>query len=333
MLIIQIKNWQDKCIATLNNIFSLQVNDEVNKWWKLKIKFPAEKRMQTTQLKKGYRIIVNYWIKIWKIIRLFDWYITDITLSTNWGEIQGENRLTYLQNRIIRSQKNYTNAMIKNVISEVFTELNNTYALPISLWLNDCETTITRRFDTGTSFYDILKYCRWAEKNLVVRIINWVLEISENTWNILEWVWEYDTDNTRRTNIINWEWKDTMDNYYTYIQNQNWSISNSEEIEELWLTFEKYEWEWALSLPTGIAVPSVDVSRDTDRRDFNIWDRKHIRLNTWYEWLPLEYLWLIQSRKVDITSNWWIKAEIKITENYKEETNILDLILTNLRKK
>lgn len=333
MLTIQIKNWQNKCIASINNIFQLQVNDEVNKWGKLKIKFPVEKRMQTTQLKKGYRISVSYWVRIGQVIQLFDWYITDITLNTNEAEIQWENRLSYLQNRIIRSQKNYSGTTIQTVVSQIFTELNNNYALPISLWLNDCTTSITRNFDTGTSFYDILKYCRSADENLVVRIIDWVLEVSENTGTILEWIWEYDADNTRNTNIVNRERKDSMDNFYTYKQNQNWNISDSEEIQEMGLIFEKYEWEWALSLPTWKAVPSVDVSRDTNRRDFNIWDRKHIRLNTGYEWLPLEYLWLIQSRKVDITSNWWIKAEIKITEKYKEETNILDLVLTNLRKK
>jgi hypothetical protein len=49
--------------------------------------------------------------------------------------------------------------------------------------------------------------------------------------------------------------------------------------------------------------------------------------------LPLEYLGLIQSRKVTIAPNTWIKAEIKISEDYKPDTNILDLMLQNLRKK
>lgn len=332
MLTIQIKNWQNQTIAVINNIFSLQVNDEVNKWGKLKIKFPAEKRMQTTQLKKGYRITVNYWVKIWKIIKLFDWYITDIILKTNSWEIQAENRLSYLQNRIIRSTKNH-NWTIADLVNSVFNELDYTFRLPISLWLNDCQTTITRQFDIGTSFYDILKYCRWADEDLVVRVIDWVLEVSKNAWKVLEWIWEYDADNTRKTNIVNRERKDSMDNYFTYKQNESWSVSDSETIADMWLIFEKYEWEWALSLPTWKAVPSVSVSRDTDWWDFNIWDRKNIRLNTWYDWLPLEYLWLIQSRKITIDSRNWIKSEIKITEKYKEETNILDLVLINLRKK
>ena len=333
MLTIQIKNWQNNVIAVINNIFSLQVDDEVNRWGKLKIKFPIEQRMQRTQLKKWYGITTNYWIKIWQIIKLFDWYITDITLKSDWAEIQAENWLSYLQNRIVRSERTYTNQTISSVVSAVFTELNNNYPLPITLWLNDCETTITRQFDTWTSFYDILKYCWWADEDLVVRVIDWVLDVSENTGKILEWIWEYDADNTRKTNIASWDWKDSMDNYYTYKQNQDWHISDDEAIADMWLIFEKYEWEWALSLPTWKAVPNLSISRDTDWWDFNIWDRKYIRLNTGYDWLPLEYLWLIQNRKVDISANWWIKAEIKVTEKYKEETNILDLVLTNLRKK
>ena len=332
MLTIQIKNKDENNIAVINNIFLLQVDDEVNKGGKLKIKFPIEKRMQTTQLKKWYRITVNYWVKIWKIIKLFDWYITDITLKSDWVEIQGENWLSYLQNRIIRSQRAY-NTSIQSVVSAVFTELNTTYALPVTLWLNDCETVINRQFDTWTSFYDILKYCWGAEEDLVVRVMDWVLDVSENTGNVLDGIWEYDADNTRKTNIASWEWKDSMDNYYTYKQNQNGNISNSEVIADMGLIFERYEWEWALALPSWMAVPSLNISRDIDWWDFNIWDRKQIRLNTWYSWLPLEYLWLIQSRKVDINANGWIKAEIKVSEKYKEETNILDLVLTNLRKK
>lgn len=333
MLTIQIKNWQNKAIAVINDIFSLQVDDEVNKWGKLKLKYPIEKRMQTTQLKKGYRITINYWLRIGQIIKLFDWYITDITIKSDSIEIQWENRLSYLQNRIVRSDKTYTATQIKNVVSWLFNELNNTYAMPITLWLNDCTTTITKNFNTGTSFYDILKYCRQTEEDLIVRVLDWVLEVSKNTGTVLDWIWEYDADNTRKTNIASWEWKDTMDNYFTYIQNESWNISNSQAIADMGLIFEKYDSNSALTLPNGDAIPNVSVNRDTDRRDFNIWDRKHIRLNTWYDWLPLEYLWLIQSRKITIDARNGIKADIKITEKYKAETNILDLVLTNLRKK
>lgn len=333
MLTIQIKNWENKAIAVINNIFSLQVDDEVNKGGKLKLKFPIEKRMQTTQLKKGYRITINYWIKIWKIIKLFDWYITDIVIKTDSIEIQWENRLSYLQNRIIRSDKSYESVAISTVVSWLFTELNTTYNLPITLWLNDCATTITKEFSTGTSFYDILKYCWQTEELLIVRVLDWVLEVSKNTWTVLDWIWEYDADNTRETNIAWREWKDTMDNYFTYIKTETGDVTNSEVIADLWLTFEKYDWKWALSLPNWDAIPSISVSRDTDWWDFNIWDRKYIRLYTGYDWLPIEYLWLIQNRKVTINANWGIKAEIKISDKFKQDTNILDLVLQNLRNK
>ena len=333
MLTIQIRNWANKTIAVLNNIYSLQVDDEVNRGGKLKLVCPIEKWMQTTQLKKGYKITINYGVKIGRIIKLFDGYITDIIISTNNIEIQGENWLSYLQNRIIRNAKTYTDTTIADIIAETFTTLNTTYALPISLWLNDCTTTISNEFTLGTSFYDILRYCREAEEDLIVRVLDWVLEVSKNTGKILDWVREYDASNTRSTNIASWQWKDTMDNYYTYIQNENGSVIDEDTIEEMWLIFEKYENDRALVLPRGEAIPSVSVTRDTDWWDFNVGDRKQIRLYTWYNWLPLEYLWLIQNRKVNITANWWLKADIKISEKYKSETNILDLVLSNLRKK
>lgn len=334
MLTIQIKNWSNKVIAVINDIFSLQVDDEVNKWWKLKILFPTEKRLQSEPITKGYRITVTYWLKIWQIIRLFDWYITDVTVKTTAVQIEAENWLSYLQRRMIRSDKDYENisASIKNAVSTIFSELNTTSQLPITLWLNDCDTIISKKFSRGTSFYDILKQCWEVEKDLIVRVQDGVLEVSKNTGKVLDWVWEYDAKNTRLTNIADWNRKDSMDNFYTYILNDTSSAENTDFENDMKLMFEKYESKWSLTLPTWKAIPSVTISRDTDWRDFNIWDRKNIRLITWYNWLPLEYLWLIQSRKVTIDSRWWLKADIKISEKYKADTNILDLLLVNLRK-
>ena len=266
---------------------------------------------------------------------MFEWYITDVTLKTEEVQLECDNWLSYLQYRILRSAKNYNGATISSVISDVFNTLNTTKEMPISLWLNDCDTTIIKDFEVWTSFYDILKYCREAEPKLVVRVISeWAynfLECSKTWWKVLDGVWEYDARNTRGTNIVDWKWKDSMDDFYSFIQNAWWSINDEEFEERTNLIFEKYEDEWALSLPSWIAIPSLTVSRDTDWWDFNIWDRKNIRLLTGYEWLPLEYLWLIQGRKVSINANGWIKAEIKISEDYKSDTNILDLVLQNLR--
>lgn len=337
MLTIQIKNKTWWVIANINNIYSLQVDDEVNKGWKLKLKFGVEDWLQKRPIQKWDRISVVYWLKIWNIVRLFEWYITDVILNSTNVEIDADNRLSYLQYRIIRTAKNYTNTAIKTVVQQVFNELNTTKQLPLILWMNDCETTITKEFAVWTSLYDILRACWEAEPKLIVRVVSdwdWnKLEVSKSCWKILDWVREFDVNYTRWNNIIDWSWKDTMDDYYSYIQNDNWNASDSEFIDRTDLLFEKYEKEWSLSISNWISLPSVSVSRNTDWWNFYIGDRKNIRLVTWYDWLPLEYLWMIQSRKITISPQNDIKAEIKITEEYKADTNILDLVLQNLRKK
>ena len=337
MLTIQIKNWDNEVIATVNNIFSLQVDDEVNKWWKLKLRFPVEKWLQKQPIQKADRISVTYWLKIWKVVRIFEGYITDVTLKSTECVIEAENWLSYLQNRIIKTAKSYTAKPINEVVSEIFTELNTTQALPLSLWYNNCTTQITKDFDVWESFFDILKYCWEAEPKLVVRVINVnefnFLEVSTNWGNVLEGVWEFDVNYTRWTNITDWSWKDSMDEFYSSMQTAQGTTINEEFLQRTKLLFEKYEEEGALSLPSGIALPSISVSRDTDWWNFNIWDRKNIRLVTGYDWLPLEYLWLIQSRKITVSPTNDIKAEIKISEDYKADTNILDLIIENLRGK
>lgn len=337
MLTIQIKNGNNKVIATINNIYNLQVDEEVNKCCKLKLRFPVEDWLQKNPIEKADRITVAYSLKIWNVVRIFEWYITDITLKTTEATIEAENWLTYLQYRMIRSNKSYTDKKINALVSEIFTELNNTYQLPIILWRNDCETLITKDFEVWTSYYDILKYCWEAENKLVVRIRNenWknYLDCMMNWWDTLEWVWEFDVNSTRWTNIIDWSWKDTLDDFYSYIKTESSTKENSEFNNDKKLIFEKYDKEWSWTLPSWIALPSITVSRDTDWWNFYVWDRKNIRLFTGYEWLNLEYLWLIQSRKLSMTSNNDIKAEIKITEEWKADTNILDLVLMNLRKK
>lgn len=337
MLTIQIKNWENEIIATIGNIFSLQVDDEVNKGWKMKLRFPAEERLRKQPLQKWYRVSVYYWLKIWSVINLFEWYITDITVKTTEVVMEAENWLSYLQNRIVRTKKSYNNIPAKTVIEWIFNELNTSSELPIVLWLNDDETAITKDFDIGTSFYDILKYCRTANPKMICRIVNaWdyhFLECSENAGKVLSWVWDYDARNTMWTNIVDWSRKDSMDKFYSYLQNASWSALNEEFYNRTKLLFEKYEEEWSLALPNGIAIPSIAISRDTDWWDFTPWDRKYIRILTWYDRLPLEYLWLIQSRKVVINAKGWIKTEIKVSDEYKSDTNILDLVLQNLRGK
>lgn len=207
------------------------------------------------------------------IVRLFEGYITDITLKTTTVEIEADNWLSYLQYRIIRGVKNYINTPISTVVSGIFNELNTTYALPMVLGLNNCTTTIDKEFSIGTSFYDILKYCREAEPKLVVRVLNGetnTLEVSKDTGKVLSGVREFDVNFTQGTNIVDRQRKDTMDEYYSYIKNDTGDTSDTQFIQDTKLLFEKYEADAALSIPSGMPLPSIQVSRDTDRWDFNV---------------------------------------------------------------
>ncbi len=274
MLTIQIKNGANEVIAVINDIYSLSVDDEVNKGGKLKLRFPTEKWLQKKPLQKGYRISVVYGEKIGQVVRLFEGYITDVTLKTQEVQIEADNRLSYLQYRMIKSLKKYIQAPISTVISDVFNTLNATHELPITLGLNDCDTTITKDFEIGTSFYDILKFCREAEPKLVVRVLNVnnynFLEVSKNAGKVLDGVREYDAKYTRGTNIVDWSRKDSMDEFYSNVKTATGEVINQEFINRTNLLFEKYEEEGAPALPSGIAIPSIAVSRETDRRDFNI---------------------------------------------------------------
>lgn len=61
-----------------------------------------------------------------------------------------------------------------------------------------------------------------------------------------------------------------MDEFYSNIKTATGEVINEDFINRTNLLFEKYEEEGAPALPSGIAIPSIAVSRETDRRDFNI---------------------------------------------------------------
>jgi hypothetical protein len=97
------------------------------------LRFPVEEWLQKKPVQKADRITIAYSFNIRSVVRIFEGYITDITLKSTEVVIEAENWLSYMQYRIIRSDKNYENVMIKDVISGLFSELNNIYELPVLL--------------------------------------------------------------------------------------------------------------------------------------------------------------------------------------------------------
>lgn len=75
---------------------------------------------------------------------------------------------------------------------------------------------------------------------------------------------------------MNREWKDSMDEF----RNSQGNLKNEEHISETGLLFERAEEKNKNSLPKTIALPAITISRNTDWWDFNVGDRKAIRLIT-----------------------------------------------------
>ena len=331
MITIQIRNGQGKVIGVINDFFSLQVEDAVNKWGSLKLAIPLTDWLRKTPLQKGYRISVNYGISIKKNLMLFDGYLSDFSLKAERIELEAYNWIHYLQYRIIKAEKKYQSTAIKTIISEIFEQINQSGQLPFLLGENNCERIISREFSVGTSFFDILRGLTEENPDLLFRIVNAqgqnFLEVGEQIGEVLEWVWECDTTDPWKTNVINREWKDSMDEF----RNSQGNLKNEEHITETGLLFERAEEEHQNQLPKSVPLPAITISRDTDWWGFNVGDRKKIRLITGYERLSASYTWLIQERKVSIGAG-GLKSEIKVSEKYREEVNVLDAIFKNFRK-
>lgn len=115
-------------------------------------------------------------------------------------------------------------------------------------------------------------------------------------------------------------------------RNSQGTLKNDEHLRQTGLLFERaLEDKTPAQLPKSTPLPAITISRDTDWWDFNVGDRKSIRLITGYERLSLSYTGLIQERRI-IIGAWGLKSEIKVAQNYREDVNVLDAIIKNLRK-
>lgn len=101
----------------------------------------------------------------------------------------------------------------------------------------------------------------------------------------------FDSKDPTKTNIVKWERKDSMDNFFNFISTPAGNLTNQEHVDATGLLFEKNETdEQKKRLPESSVIPTLTISRDTDWRKFNVGDRKHIKLITGYERLTIDYL-------------------------------------------
>lgn len=319
-------------LGVINDFFSLQVQDEINKWGSLKVRIPLNDWLRKTPLQKWYRISVNYGISLKRNLMLFDGYLSDFTLRTESIDIEAYNWIHYLQYRLLDRGKKYQSTPIKTIVSEIFGIIKEKGQLPFSLGENNCDKVIAKEFPQGTSFFDVLRGLNEENPDLIFRIITKngenLLEVGEKIGDVLQGVRECDTSDPWRTNIVNREWKDSMDEF----RNSQGALRNDEHLRQTGLLFERaLEDKIPAQLPKSTPLPVITISRDTDWRDFNVGDRKSIRLITGYERLSLSYTGLIQERRI-IIGAWGLKSEIKVAQNYREDVNVLDTIIKNLRK-
>lgn len=319
-------------LGVINDFFSLQVQDEINKWGSLKVRIPLNDWLRKTPLQKWYRISVNYGISLKRNLMLFDGYLSDFTLRTESIDIEAYNWIHYLQYRLLDRNKKYQATPIKTIVSEIFGIIKEKGQLPFSLGENNCDKVIAKEFSQGTSFFDVLRGLNEENPDLIFRIITKngenLLEVGEKIGDVLQGVRECDTSDPWRTNIVNRERKDSMDEF----RNSQGTLRNDEHLRQTGLLFERaLEDKTPAQLPKSTPLPSITISRDTDWRDFNVGDRKSIRLITGYERLSLSYTGLIQERRI-IIGAWGLKSEIKVSKNYREDVNVLDAIIKNLRK-
>lgn len=341
-MIIKITNWNNTKTFFVRKLFSFSANTKINDMWKMKVSFSNDiDWLDQFEIKKWYKIQVYLPQDKYSVWCVFSGYIEEIEITDNLISIFAYDFISYFKYRLLRTYKVYTNKTIEYIIFDIFAYLNSIHPLPIKLWKNDCKKQISIEFKKNTSLYTILNELVKKVENLEFRqiasmkgnAINDFLDISTETWIVIEWVWQNIPLIKQRNNgIISWSWKDDFDDFCNYwSDNQDNIVINKDSIDESWL-FEKYETNPettpdSLNIRSGW-LPSLKLDLNkNDISKINIGDRKKIKIISKLWWIAFEYLWIIQEIKISSTSSSWVDFQISIWEKIVNQKNILDRTL------
>lgn len=295
-------------------------------------------------IRRWYRIDVYYYVDIREQPMIFSWYINEYTITKDVIGVHAYNWISYLQHRIVRNQVFYDHKSISYVVQDLLARINEVRQLPFSVQVaEDMDKVVSLRIDKGATLFDALETVYESCDTVQYRVVGSHkegirLEVGEEVGDLLDGVWLYNEKETNKANIQGRQWKETTTSYWNYMMSKNGmhtkEVIDEEDVNEVWLLFEKYENDSNINARVSThnpVVPSLEVMPDQKWWKMQVGDRRAVRLLTGYKQVQLDYIALIQARSISVGSG-GIAVQIKISDKYMKQTNVLDTILTNMQK-
>jgi hypothetical protein len=273
---------------------------------------------------------------------IFDGIIRWVEADLSKTKVILNDKIFLLKNKILYTDKSYTNTQIKSILIDVLDAINSRYDTWIIL-NSDILDQVTKTYKKWQTFFDILKDLA----------LNWYeFEIKNNILYFLNSIWE---DKTSWTNFIefsydiNFPWSRTIDTARLEYDSENisnaviskdtWNSEDLPSINEFWRQ-EKYFISWdkySLLSDRKDSIRELEITPIS--YDFfvaNLWDTVKVFIDAWNDIMQFDSnlkiiekefrSWELNKVKIKL-SKWNIKTLnlIETIQDLKNRTKNLEI--------
>ena len=261
---------------------------------------------------------------------IFDWIIRSVEADLYKTKVILNDKIFLLKNKILYTDKSYTNTQIKSILIDVLDVINSRYDTGITL-NSDILDQVTKTYKKWQTFFDILKDLA----------LNWYeFEVKDNILYFLNSIWE---DKTSWINFVEFSydiqfpWSRTIDTARLEYDSENisnaviskdtWNSEDLPSINDFW-RLEKYFISWDKDILLSDRKDSIRELEITPLSyNFfiaNLWDTVKVFIDAWNDIMQFDSNLKIVEKEF---RSWELnKVKIKLSKWNVRTLNLIETI-------
>jgi len=261
---------------------------------------------------------------------IFDWIIRSVEADLYKTKVILNDKIFLLKNKILYTEKSYTNTQIKSILIDILDVINSRYDTRITL-NSDILDQVTKTYKKWQTFFDILKdlALNWYEfevKNNILYFLNSIWEDKTSWANFVEFSYDINFPWSRTIDTARLEYdSDNIAN--AIISKDTWNSDDLPSINDFW-RLEKYFISWdkgALLLDRKESIRELEITPIS--YDFfvaNLWDTVKVFIDAWNDIMQFDSNLKIVEKEF---RSWELnKVKIKLSKWSVRTLNLIETI-------
>ena len=279
---------------------------------------------------KEFNEVLIYKIENNKEKLIFDWVIRGVEADLNKTKIVLNDKVFLLKNKILYTDKSYSNTQIKSILIDILDVMNSRYDTRISLE-SDILDQVTKTYKKWQTFFDILKdlSLNWYEfevKNNILYFASSIWEDKTSWTNFVEFSYDIQFPWSRTIDTAKLEYdSDNLSN--AIISKETWNNEDTTSINSFW-RLEKYFISWDKNTLLSERKDSIRELEITPLSyDFfiaNLWDTVKVQIDAWND--IMFYNWWLKVIEKEFKSWELNKVKIKLSKWNVKTLNLIETI-------